>query len=591
MRGYSIRRAGPYRASTLSQEARIRLDGKPQGKLFDIQADRSNLVWCAVGSSLVVIDVRSEPRIVRRIGSPPLPSNAFVNALWEDSRGNIWIGDYTLGLFLLPSTSRGGDSLIRFTMTEGLPAEGIRSILEDNEGRVWVGTRYGGVAVHDGGRFTIISSKEGLLSNHVRSMARDSSGTMWLGTSLGPIFMRKADGWRARWNNALLGTLVNACGVHPRGFLWFATSTGLTLYEYTRHRPNMNPPPTYITGFVVNGQSYDVSTPVSLSYQQNNCAFTYVGISLRDPQAVRYRYRLRGADTTWSAPTAQRSVTFAALSPGSYTFEVQAFNADGVADIAPASVSFTIHPPFWQRWWFIALVFIAATSLVWWVMHTRLQRFREIARIRARISQDLHDEVGSGLTRISVLSDVALQQALAEPPQRREHTADTCGALSLPESLERVGTTARELHDIISDVVWSLDPKHDSMQSLIHRLRSFATELCDAKGITLSYHLDEKLNDVQLDAEILRALLLIMKEAITNILRHAQCRTVSVHATLHGDLLSVAVHDDGCGMEPETITWGNGLNNMRKRAASIGGTLHVTSQPGQGTTVNCEMRV
>ncbi|MER3525089.1 MAG: hypothetical protein C4326_13835, partial [Ignavibacteria bacterium] len=267
------------------------------------------------------------------------------------------------------------------------------------------------------------------------------------------------------------------------------------------------------------------------------------------------------------------------------------FTGSGVADIVSATVSFTIHPPFWQRWWFIALVFVAATSLVWWMMHTRLQRYREIARIRARISQDMHDEVGSGLTRSTILSDVALQQALAKPPRRKQPVPDARGALSIPESLERVGSTARELHDIISDVVWSLDPKHDSMQSLIHRLRSFATELCDAKEISLSFHLDEKLSDVHLNPEMLRALLLITKEAITNMLRHAQCRTVSVHATLRGNLLSVAVHDDGRGMELEAITWGNGLTNMRKRAASVGGTLHVTSHPGQGTTVSCEMRV
>lgn len=98
--------------------------------------------------------------------------------------------------------------------------------MEDNAGRIWIGTRYGGVAVFDSARLTIISTQNGLLSNHVRSMARDSTGMMWLGTSLGPMFVEGQDMRHMGWNNELLGTQVNACGSHPAGFLTFPPTFG-----------------------------------------------------------------------------------------------------------------------------------------------------------------------------------------------------------------------------------------------------------------------------------------------------------------------------------------------------------------------------
>ena len=577
IKGYRVRASHPTMPSSMTLVRTISFKQRLFTEdLFGVHSDRDNNLWCVIGNTLEVVDVSGEPRVIRRIASPPLPSNAFVNSLWKDRRGNVWIGEYNLGLFLLPYGSSHDDTVMHFTTKNGLPDNSIRSITEDRDGRVWIGTRFGGLAVYEDGKFTTISTKDGLLSNHIRGMACDSTGTMWLGTSLGPMYINTRDNKRFGWNNELLGIRANACGVHAQGFLWFATSNGLTLYQHSKHRLNTNAPPVYITSFTVNGQSFDVGSPAALSYQQNNCVIGFVGISLRDESAVRYQYRLQGVDTSWGSPTSQRSVTFATLSPGTYAFEVKAINADGITSAAPAAVSFTIHPPFWQRWWFIALCVLAAAGVGYALYRYRIEKLLEVERLRTRIASDLHDDIGSGLTRIAILSDMALKQSTQD-----EVSADS--------PMRTVGFVARELHEVMTDVVWAIGPEREGSGSPLRRIKVFATEMCEGAGVALRFSADEKLDQMVLTPQVRRAVLMIGKEAITNVVRHAMCTEVLVNLGASEKFFRISVEDNGKGFATGNLPRMSGLVNMQRRAEKAGGSLKVLSTPGSGTRVEAHI--
>lgn len=595
IRGYRVHASDPVRASSMNLIKTIALQPKAANDNLYIFSDREDFLWCVSRRGLDVVDVSGEPSVVRTLGSPPLPLNAFVNAIWKDRRGNIWIGDYTLGLFLLPPPSEPDGGIRHFTTANGLPDNSVRSIMEDRDGRIWVGTRYGGLAIYDNGTFTTLSMKDGLSSNHIRSMACDSNGTMWLGTSLGPVSIDPRDLSRMGWNNELLGAQVSACGVLPKDFLWFASSTGLTVYQHAKHRPNTQPPPAYVTSFTVNGQPLDIGFPVDLSYQQNSCVIGFVGISLRDENAVRYRYRLKAVDTTWSSPTSQRNVSFASLSPGTYRFEVQAINADGVSSVIPAAVSFTIHPPFWQRWWFIIssalALLIAFGSVVRYLSTQRLQRtvqrlekeravHEERERTLERIARDLHDDVASTLGSVVIYSESLKQQML----QRNEPS----------EFAERIGALSLEAQEAIGDIVWSTSPLHNSLRDVLTRLRDVASEMCTASGIAYDISIQPDLPNRTLSDEVRKSLLLIFKEAMNNIVKHAEASGVRISATVSLGELILSIADDGKGFavsEADGSARGHGLRNMARRAEEIGSRFSLRSIPGKGTTIEVRQKM
>jgi signal transduction histidine kinase len=351
----------------------------------------------------------------------------------------------------------------------------------------------------------------------------------------------------------------------------------------------------YITQFGINEKEMRTDTTSVLPHDQNNCRISYVGVSMRGGQGIRYRYMLEGLDEFWQNPTLAKSITYAALKPGKYRFVVKAINGDGVESATAATIAFVIDSPYWMQWWFLIACTILLGAFGALALRIRERRLVEIERIRARIAADLHDDIGSGLVRIALLSDVIRRQAAAAeraglgPPS----SAPSAGGYSIASSTDRVGTIARELVDAMSDVVWSIDPRHDAFDLLAHRIETLATELCEAKGIRLAFAAQEGGHALKPGSTSIRTVLLILKESLTNIVRHAQCSSVEITlGYLHSpDRLRIAIHDDGVGFDPGRLPRVNGLENMKLRSAKAGGTFHVISASGTGTMIEAEIPV
>jgi signal transduction histidine kinase len=299
----------------------------------------------------------------------------------------------------------------------------------------------------------------------------------------------------------------------------------------------------------------------------------FVGLGFSPGEALRYQYRLEGADADWGPLTDQRAVVYAHLSPGDYRFLVRAVGSEGAASPTPAAVSFTVLPPVWRTWWFLASCALAALLLIYALHRYRLAQLLALAEIRTRIATDLHDDIGASLSQIAILSEVA-----------RRPTDGGAGSSS-QRPLSEIAGISRELVDSMSDIVWAINPEHDRLSDLVHRMRRFATDLLGGQKIALRFRSSIAEDDTRVDANARRQIYLIFKEAVHNAARHSGASGVDVDLKSSADRLVLRVADDGRGFDPAAEYEGHGLASMRRRAAAVRGDLDVHSMPGRGSLV------
>jgi len=573
-------------SSLLTLVHTLKSDGDlPKGRPVGIMIDRDDQLWYDVWNGpLVQVNLRE---LTQRTSFQF--EGGTTRALCHDPEGNLWVGTFNGGISVLARENGSYRLQRRLTARDGLPSNQIRSLVQRRNGEIWIGTRFNGIAIYQEGKFQTLTTKDGLLNNAIWALAEDEEGRMWIGTSVGIQYTAPENSRRFLAQPKLFGKLFGAVGTIPRAkAIWGVSSEELTIYEYGRQSRSAPPPYIYITGVRVNGKERALVNEAEFPHDENAWRVDFAGLSFKDEKALRYRYRMRGLEGEWQEPTNQRTVNYASLRPGQYTFEVRAINVDGVESSAPASLTFTILPPFWQRWWFLSIAAIFLGATLYGIHIVRLERVLAIEKIRARIATDLHDDIGAGLTHIGLLSEMALQKAGVHQQNgfegpRTSHEGETLAELG--GAVERIGGIARELSGAMSDVVWSINPKHDSMDALQRRLKVFAHEICNAKNIALQFEIAPQIAMMKLHPEIRRNLLLIAKEALHNMAKYSGSPAVAVKFETNGGEMILTIVDQGKGFEIATAKPGNGLINMRSRAEKLGGRFEIASELGKGTRV------
>ncbi|MHB8580550.1 MAG: sensor histidine kinase [Ignavibacteriaceae bacterium] len=577
----------------------------PNANVLCFFVDDKGYLWISLDDlGVALVNTRLNKSFVKLYSNKDgLPGNS-VRALYEDSNGNIWFGGFMNGLGVLSSKDLNNGKIVTFTKKNGLPGNSIRAILEDDFGRMWIGTRYTGVAViklkgklQDDNLFNLknnnisitvvktLDVQSGLLSNAIWAEAKDDSGRIWLGTESGLMDIMQNNFTPLNRYNWQIGSAIFSCGVTKGNICWAYALSGLKILDLNSSTHSV-PEPVYISHLFVNGIEKSAGKSILLSYNQNNINLNYEGISLKDGKDITYQYRLEGLDDKWSSPSDQHSVTYAHLAPGDYTFEVKAINDEGKASVEPAVLSFTIIPPFWHEWWFIIFSLLLIGGTVFFLMKFRIKRVVEIERIRSRIATDLHDEIGSGLTRIAFLSEIISKKTKSNIVTAEDNNFSE---LEIAPSLQRVGSIARELVEAMGDVVWSINPNHDSIISLIQKIKAYSHEVCDNLGISLTFVSSASVEKIILPAshspEILRSILLITKEALTNIAKHSHCTEAEIKIDADKRAIYLSIKDNGYGFEVGSNEEGNGLANMQNRASKVRGIFAIKSAPGTGTAI------
>jgi ligand-binding sensor domain-containing protein/two-component sensor histidine kinase len=507
----------------------------------------------------------------------------------EDRAGNIWVGCYNGYL------ARYHDGkFTMFTNEPGVPPGGGKVVYVDSAGRLWVGS-WDGLGRSDNPndarpQFVTYSTSHGLASNFILSITEDRWGRIYVATLGGVDRLTPRAGGIASIQHFTVADGLAAGELKwafrdRKGDLWFATNLGLSQFTPTADRP-VAPPPILVTSLQVGTDLYPVADIGATAVQgprlkpgQGTLRIDFVGLSFAPGEMLRYQYRLEGADREWSAPTDHRTVAYGRLSSGRYRFQVRAINSEGMMSPEPANVDFTMLPPVWLSWWFISAAAMGTIGLIYAAHRYRVRQILAVERVRSQIATDLHDDIGSSLTQISILSELVRQRLNTPDPQ-------------VSQPLREIATVSREMVASLSDIVWAINPRQDRLHDLVARMRRFALDVLGGRGIELRFETSEHHERLHTSAEFRRQVYLIFKEAINNVARHAGCTRAVVRLGVGDGRLQLEILDNGNGFEPTTAARGNGMRNMQRRAAELHGALELRSGPGgSGTQVKLNVPI
>jgi ligand-binding sensor domain-containing protein len=555
-------------------------EGMLAGSVRALLEDRQGTIWVGGVQGLSRIDHMRVTHYSRSNGL----SSERVQALAEDSQARLYIGTADGGLNLFQD-----GRFTSFTGEQGLPDNVIRALYVDADDVLWIGTHGGGLSRFQAGRFfNYYNVKGGLPVRSIGAMLADDDGYLWMASNLGfiRVSLRELNEFAGGSRHSLdyvafdrrdglatteVGGIQPACLKARDGTLWFGTAKGAAFVNPKDLRVNRLRAPVIIEEVRIDEEAvgeWSQASRVTVQPQQRRLEFRFTGLSFAAPTRVRFRYQMEGFDPDWVDGGAARSASYTRLPPGSYRFRVTACNNDGVWNEEGASLGVFVVPAFHQTWWFLLLVLSGIAGLTYVLLQVRISHLKQLARLRGRIAEDLHDEIGSDLGGIILLSELATHHP-ALPPEAQA-------------SLQEINTTARRTATAMRDIVWFLNPGSDTLDDLVGRMREFARTLLT--GVDCKFAAPTDLSAQGLPFEFRRHVFFAFKEILHNIFKHAMARQVSIRLEVAGRRLVLRVQDDGCGFDPSDAVSGYGLRNLHQRAATLGGEFAVESEPGKGTT-------
>jgi ligand-binding sensor domain-containing protein len=556
-----------------------------QNSVFAILEDRAGTLWAGTGDGLDRYDDCTGTFTHHRQPGPD-PGSISGNWVWslcEDRHGQLWVGTWGMGL------NRYDGEQKRFTHYLHNPADStslsnntILCITGDPDGDLWIGTEGGGLDRFDPrkGFFQRYGERDGLPSDVVYGIVRDGRGNLWLSTNRGvsrfnPLAgtFRNFDYSDGLQNNEFNQGAYCAGG---DGTIYFGGIEGFNEFRPDAITDNPSMPTVVLTGLSVNGQPLSgvhtapMMPRVTLAYDENNLTFEFVALEYTAPEKNEYACMLEGSDATWVHLGTRRYVNYSKLEGGDYTFRVRASNNDGVWNMGGLAVSISIIPPFWQTWVFRILLVGGIGGLLLLVFRYRVAQLIAIERMRVRIASDLHDDIGSTLTKIAVQSEVI--QSINDPGKIR--------LLS-----QQIGASSREVIQALADVVWSIDARHDTVGNLLDRTKDFALEVLTPRHIMVKFSQNGLNAASTLPVELRQNIYLIFKEAVNNIARHSDACHVTISFDNTDGSFRMVVADDGKRVSEGFLEGGHGLRNMEMRARRIQGALEIRCHDGVRITL------
>ncbi len=359
------------------------------------------------------------------------------------------------------------------------------------------------------------------------------------------------------------------------GTLWIATIEGLVRLPAGARRPPGAPPRVELAEMLVDGRHLAPEGSLSLPYHRNRLELRFSALSYRAPGLLKYRIRT-GRDQGWSDPVETPFIQMVDLPPGDHRVEVAASLDNVHWSPAPAVLDLEVGRPWFMQAWFLALSTTLLAAAAYGVHRARVASVLRLERQRARIARDLHDEMGSGLGSIGILAELASGDRLEDGKRR---------ALSA-----QIAETVGELGATLDDIVWSLRPGSQGLDSLAAELAVRGKRLFPDGKAAFRTAFPEDWPDVQLSPDVRRNVQRIAVEALHNAARHSMARSVTLALEPHGRRWRLHVQDDGNGLPADAAVAGNGLGlaGMRARAQEIGAAITWESPPGGGTVVRLE---
>lgn len=495
--------------------------------------------------------------------------------------------------------------------TNSLPTDIIYAIYESTRGDLWLGTA-DGLCRFD--RQTLKVRRFALPNNVVNTLQEDAHGNLWCGTAKGLVqfnpdkeavmrVLRPIDGlpsWSfnsgasmksLRTGELFLGTSEGLCWFHPDSLTVPMIKPLVAFSNFALIRENSTDSALAVQA----GTAHFAGGVIELSHRDKGFSFEMAALDFKSPADNEYAYKLDGFDKDWNNAGNRRFASYTSLPDGEYTLRIKAANADGVWNEAATTLRIRVRPPFWRTWWFLSLGVIAMIGstasttrfvlrrrletrlakerLEQQIERERLEKALELERERRRISQDIHDEVGSGLTKILMLTQNATETA---------------------QPNKEISTTAQGVIDGMQEIIWSINPKNDTLQSLVAFIRSYGREFVSAAGMNVIVETPEDLTATPLRTDVRRNVFLAVKESLNNAVKYSAATEIRIILAVEPSSYIFTIADNGRGFIPDverlpTMRGGNGLENIRLRMEEIGGSFHLDSVPNEGTKIELEI--
>lgn len=491
-----------------------------------------------------------------------------------------------------------GDSLY---LLKELPMEAtIKCFSESTDSTLWIGSttgllRYNKYKLQPEQLFT---TKQGLSNQYIYGIVADGNN-LWLSTNAGiNRFDSKTN--TVKTFSAGDGLQSNEYNTYSffksaSGEILFGGVNGLNSFYPSELKSNSYPPQLILTELQLNDTGYKAAFNQSeikelvVDYNQNTIGFQFTVIHYSNAAANTLSYTLEGYDKTWVTIPNKSLIRYANLPSANYTLRVKAINADGIESETIYSLPVTVKVPWWQSWWFRLLASAAVIGIIILVVRnyigrrlekqkTVLEKQQAVEKERNRISRDMHDDLGSGLTKIAILSEVVKKQ-LSVPEKAREQ-------------LDKIAISSRELVDNLQDIIWVLNPKNDTLENLSSYIREYGLKYFEAIAVQINFNYPEQFSAAKLSEEQRRNIFLTVKESFNNIAKHAWCNQITVTIRETADEIVLQINDDGKGFDVNHVRlFANGLRNMQNRIEQVGGTYTIVSNPGAGTLTEIKFTV
>lgn len=459
----------------------------------------------------------------------------------------------------------------------------IFCLTTDKQGNVWVGFDGGGLVCYHVAtkKTTFFGKKQGIPSNYIYNLALDNRDRLWIGTNKG-LACLNSDLKTVRVFGVETG-FPSECFDQASYFdrqtnkLWIACDNYLMKFIpdkllKTKHLEIA----LFIDEFLVSNQKQPLESGRSyyFSPDQNTVQLTFTPLNSPGKEKIEYSYLLEGTSGNWVSIGTNSSVNFPSLPYGTYIFHLRG-KIPGTKTwvYLKDPLHFEIATPWYRTWWFKTFLFITGAALIFFI--TRMYFLTKIAKQRAilekqravqnerdRIAYDMHDDLGSGLTKISYLSKEAIR--------KNENRAE----------LDRINETSVELVKNMSELIWAMKVENDSLLDLLSYLRHYAMEYFDTNQIAIKMEIDELVEDEQISGEIRRQIFLVFKEALHNIVKHAQTEKVFIQIQLNDGRMRISVRDFGQGIQGSEVgksRSGNGMKTMQERIRKLNGVMQVNN--------------
>ncbi len=519
----------------------------------------------------------------------------WVYNFYKAPDGSIYIGKRN-GFAKVRMLNDSLPQLIDFGL-DGLP---IRHFYKSNTQILWIASEQGLIAYNETThKYKVFDEAAGIANSYVYAILPQNDSTLWVSTNKGisQVNIRYGDGndVKAKFTNytskdGLQSNEFNTGAFFKcaDGTLMFGGIAGVNWFNPANIKINPYKAIPAITGVYVNDTLMNRDTTMYmqqlvLPYARNTISFTLRALEYTLQEQNSFAYMLEGHDRDWVYTTGDKA-RYSNLPPGNYRFLLKVSNNENLWNEQPLALRITILPPYWQTWWFrllvvLALALTAFFAARYYIRQRILVKTRELEKQHAlnmeriRISKDVHDDIGSGLSKISLLSEIANKKIRENQPHGKD--------------ISNITAISKELVDNMRDLIWVLNPENTTLDNLVSRIREYCADYIDGVNIAAIFNFPELVPAINISREVQRNIFSTIKEAVNNCVKHSGATGIKVDVSIHNSTLSIAITDNGAGFaENELKGTGNGLRNMKQRIASIGGQCTITSAIHEGTTVS-----